>query len=518
MKNKHFKLTSLLLLLTFSIVAQKQSERFLIKSIDINNKHQNFGTTYYGQNKIIYSSQNKTNGYLTLFVGKIDENGEIINSKKLDGVNSKYHESNVVFSNNETKVYFSRSVKGKTNTIKTDQDKSARIAIFSADVNASGQWSNPQSLPFNHESYDVGHPSLSKDGTKMYFTSNMPGTLGKTDIFVVDIYLDGTFGVPMNLGPKVNSIHREMFPHIDDNDILFFSSNNPEEGYGGLDIYAVKRYENGDISEKLHLEPPINSIGDDFSYIFNQTKKEGYFSSNRSTGKGSDDIYFFTETRPLLFDCFQKVNGIVVDGQSKKPIPYATVTLKDANGKDIEKITTEKGGKFSFNQAVCDTGYELLGEKKYYAQNLKTFTTKNKHDGKTLVTIPLSDDFIVKRRGKRMLDISVINFDFNSARIRPDAANQLDRVVNTMTRYPKMVIELGTHTDSRGKDLYNLILSNKRAKSVIRYVIEHGIAEDRISGKGYGEKKLINQCKNGVRCTEYEHELNRRSEFVITKI
>lgn len=507
-----------LLIGSLSINAQQQQERFLIKNIDINTKFANFGTTFYGSNKVIYSSANSKGGFLNLYVGNIDSNGEIIQSKKLVGPNTKYHESNVVFTKNQKYVYFSRSIKGKTNTLNKDKDKSARIAIFRANVSGSGQWTNVKPVEFNSDGYDVGHPAISKDGKKMYFTSNMPGTLGDTDIFVVDIKSDGSFGKPKNMGPSVNSKHKEMFPHIDEQGILFFSSNRPDEGYGGLDIYAVKIYENGEISERLHLEPPINSIGDDFNYIFDQNKKQGYFSSNRSTGLGEDDIYFFTETRPLLFDCFQTVTGIVIDETTQKPIPFATVTLKDANGKDIEQIVTEKDGKFSFSNAVCDTSYEILGEKKYYAPNLQQFISADKHDGQTLMSIPLADDFIVKRRGKRMLNIDVINFDFDSAEINPTAANQLTRVVNTMNRYPRMVIELGAHTDARGKDLYNLVLSNKRARSVIQWIKDHGIAEDRISGKGYGEKRLLNQCKNGVKCTEKEHELNRRSEFVIIKM
>ncbi|MCF6349816.1 MAG: OmpA family protein [Flavobacteriaceae bacterium] len=518
MKNKF----PLFIVLFFTAIllsaAQQQEKRFLIKNIEINNKFQNFGTTYFGKNKIIYSSQNKNDSYLQLYLGTITKNGEITNSKKLKGANSKFHESNVVFSKNQKKVYFSRSIQGKKNTVKTSKDKNATIGIFVADVMASGQWKNAIPLPFNNENYDVGHPTLSKDGTKMYFTSNMPGTLGETDIFVITINSDGTFSDPKNMGPKVNSEHKEMFPYIDDNDVLFFSSNRPDESYGGLDVYAVKKYENGDISDRLHLEPPINSIADDFNYIFNDSAKNGYFSSNRETGKGSDDIYFFNETRPLVFDCYQEISGEVIDAQSKKPIPYAIVTLKDANGIDIEKITTEKDGKFLFNQAVCEAGYELLGQKKYYEENLKQFITSSKHEGQTLITIPLADGFIIKKRNKKMLDIDLINFDFDKSNIRPDAANQLDRVINTMERYPNMIIDMGSHSDSRGRDLYNLILSNKRAKSVIKYIVDKGISSDRISGKGYGEKILLNGCKNGAKCTEKEHELNRRSEFVITRM
>lgn len=513
------KITLYLLLISIVSIgySQHKAERFIIKNIKINNKFQNFGTSFKGHNKVVYSSQEGKNTLLNLYEGTIAKDGEIIKIKKLEGLNTKSNESNIIFTNDGKTVYFTRSLYGKENTIKKDRDKLATIAIFKADVAPNGKWSNIEALPFNGN-YDVGHPTLNRDNTKMYFTSNMPGTLGLTDIFVVDINKDGTFGTPKNMGPKVNSIHKEMFPNIDKNDVLFYSSNRTDESYGGLDIFAVKIYENGDVSDRLHLEPPINSIADDFSYIFNYEKKFGYFSSNRIRGVGSDDIYFFTETRPLIFDCYQEVVGTVIDAQYQKPAANAEVILKDANGNEIEKIITKKDGKFSFKEVVCDAPLQLLVQKKHYSDVLKSFITESKHEGQTEVNIELSDSFIVKRRGKRMLNIDVINFDFDSAAIRPDAANQLNRVVNTMNRYPKMVIELGTHTDSRGKNLYNLVLSNKRAKSVIKYIIEHGISPDRISGKGYGEKRLLNKCKDGVKCTEKEHEENRRSEFVITKM
>ncbi len=497
--------------------AQEQTERFIIKNVKINNPYQNFGTSFKGLNRVIYSSQDSKNSLLDLYEGTIARDGEIINVKKLEGLNTKSNESNIIFTKDGKTVYFTRSLYGKKNTLKTKNDKLATIAIFKADVAGNGKWSNITALPFNGN-YDVGHPTLNYDESKLYFTSNMPGTLGKTDIFVVDIHKDGTYGTPKNMGPKVNSKYKEMFPNINKDNVLYFSSNRTDESYGGLDVFAVRIYENGDVSERLHLEPPINSIADDFSYIFDDVKKHGYFSSNRIRGVGSDDIYFFTETRPLLFDCYQEITGIVTDLQYNKPMANTEVILNDANGILIEKVTTKKDGKFSFKDAVCDTPYQLLAKKRHYSEVLKNFTTKPKHDGQTLMNIELSDSFIVKRRGKRMLNIDVINFDFNSAAIRPDAANQLDRVVNTMNRYPKMIIELGTHTDSRGGNLYNLVLSNKRAKSVIKYIIDHGISPDRISGKGYGEKRLLNHCKDGVKCTEKEHELNRRSEFVIIKM
>ena len=501
-------------------IKKKLNERFVVRNIDINNEFSSNGTTFYGKDKVVYAAQNDKKSRLDLYQGDIGADGEILNSKKIESLSSKSFDSNVTFTKDGKSVYFTRSVWGKSNTVKVSRDRNATISILKADVSATGEWSNIQEMPFNSKKYDVGHPTLNSNDTKLYFASNMPGTVGGTDIFVVDVLGNGNYSKPENMGENINSKYKEAYPHVQ-GDILYFSSYRKDDAYGKADIYAVKLYKDGSVSDRIHLAPPINSIADDFSYIFDAEKKQGYFSSNRSRGKGQDDIYSFTETRPLIFDCYQNIEGEVVDLTTGEPVPYAEVKLIDAFGEELKKITTEKDGKFLFERVICSANYEISAGRKHYGLKSKSFVTLGRHNGITEITITLSDDFIVQKRGKKMLNIFSIHFEYDSAKITTPAATQLNQVVATMRRYPRMVIELGAHTDSRGGDAYNLKLSDKRAQSTVDYIVNQGgISSDRISGKGYGETRLVNNCDNANKnkCTKIEHERNRRSEFVIVRM
>ncbi len=499
-------------------VKTKIDHRFNIRNLAINNKFPSFGTTFYGNDQIVYSAKNTKKNRLDLYIGNIAENGELININKIESISSKSFESNVVFTKDNKHVYFTRSIYGKTNTVKVNKDRKATIAIFKADINAKGQWKNIQEMPFNNKNYDVGHPALSADGNKLYFTSNMPGGYGGPDLYFVDILGDGNYSKPENMGDKVNTKFKEVFPHIK-NDILYFSSNRPS-GLGGLDVYAIKLLSEGKFSRVVHLDPPVNSIADDLSYIYNAEKKRGYFSSNRPRGKGSDDIYSFTETRPLVFDCLQTISGEVVDF-TNQPLPFCEITLIDVFGKEVEKIKTGKDGKFKFENADCSANYKLIAFKNHLGKREINFVTKDRHNSDNHFVIQITDDFIVTKRGKRMLNIDNIYFDYDKSNINKRAAGQLNLVVAVMNKYPNMIIELGAHTDSRGSDAYNLKLSKERAVSTINYIVQRGgISSNRISGDGYGETRLLNHCDNAHKnkCTKREHEVNRRSEFVITKM
>lgn len=502
-----------------SISSNSINYRFSINNLDINDEFQNFGTTFYEENKVVYSSENEETGILDLFVGTIDEDGAFVNPKKIESLSTKSFESNVTFTKDSKTVYFTRSMYGKINTTASSRDIKSTIAVFKADVSEGGVWSNVLALPFNSKGHDVGHPTLSADDSKLYFTSNMPGGYGNADIYYVDILSDGSFSKPENMGKEVNSKYKEVFPHIK-GDALYFSSNREDEGLGGLDVYAVKIYESGKVSRRVHLDPPVNSTADDFSYIYNDQINRGYFSSNRRGGKGSDDIYSYTETRPLSFDCYQTISGVIIsDGSKKDPLPFTEVVLFDVFGKEVNRMTTDKDGVFKFEQAKCNDNYKIKASKRRLGSKEVNFVTKKLHNSDNYFVIKISDNFIVTKRGKQMLDIFNIYFESDSSKITKRAAGQLNMVVAIMGRYPSMVIELGSHTDSRGPDKYNLTLSDARAQATVEYIINKGeIPKERISGKGYGETRPLNHCSNGVKCKKKEHSVNRRSEFVITSL
>ena len=312
------KIAIILLLFCFYIgTAQEEEPRYIIKNIAKNTALSNFGTTFYGSDKLVYATPAKRNyiisnvwkgngqPYLDLYVGTIAEDGELTDIQEFSSIiNSRFHEADVTFSKDKKTVYFTRSnfFEGK---YRKDSLGLNRLKIYKAIQESDGLWSKLYDLPFNNDHYSVGHPTLSEDQKTLYFVSDMPGTLGKTDIFKVAVFADGSYGEPINMGPEINTSEKEMFPFISGNNELYFSSNG-RGGVGNLDVY-MSTLENNQVVSTVILEDPINSEQDDFGFIINTETLEGYFTSNRSDGKGDDDIYHFKENIPII--CNQSVQG-----------------------------------------------------------------------------------------------------------------------------------------------------------------------------------------------------------------
>jgi outer membrane protein OmpA-like peptidoglycan-associated protein len=268
------------------------------------------------------------------------------------------------------------------------------------------------------------------------------------------------------------------------------------------------------ILSPVHLGNSMNSPKDDYAFIINKEKREGYFSSNRAGGKGDDDIYYFKEDIPAVIVCDQTINVLVKNKKTGEVMPDAFVKITSNEDILIDNLTTNEEGLFKFN-ANCLTNYKITGSKRFFIENSKLVKTTNQNNIEQTVILELLPDEFIVVRDRVMIDINTIYFDYDKYNIRHDAALELDKVVAIMKKYPELKVESGSHTDSRGPDSYNDILSDKRAKATVEYIISKGITPDRISGKGYGEKQLTNKCSNGVRCPEDAHQLNRRTEFVI---
>lgn len=527
------------------------SGKFTIKTIGINTKNSDFGTAFYGNNQLVYATPKKgislvndvweKNGqrFLDLYIVDIAEDGELLNESHLKGdVNSRYHEADVIFTKDRKTVYFTRN-NYYNKKLARDAKQMANLAMFKATVNDHGEWVNIIPMPFNDVSYSVGHPALSSDEKTLYFISDMPGTLGETDIYKVSINSSG-FGNPTNLGPKINSESKEFSPFID-GEVLYFSSDR-DGGMGGLDVYATKltKYP----PKPVLLNAPINSNKDDFVFIIHPTTRKGYFSSNRSGGRGDDDIYAFTEIEPVQFKCRQLITGEVRDKNTTEIIPGAVVAVKDEEGNIVNSVEVDEEGVFEL-EVYCETPYRLEGSKDGYTSQGKSLTTTAEADKVTKLLILLGtgdileqvdtpvavdedkpeglpevlpEEIVKVRPSTYIVNIEPIYFELNSSYLNKDAKRELDKVVELMNRYPEMIIESGSHTDSRGIEGYNIWLSTRRAKSTVSYIINKGIDPSRITGKGYGETQLINECSDGVDCTEAQHAMNRRTEFVIIKM
>jgi outer membrane protein OmpA-like peptidoglycan-associated protein/tetratricopeptide (TPR) repeat protein len=513
---------------------KSQGNKFEIKNVVINTPYSDFGPTVYN-NQFVFSSPTKekkifskkykwnNQSYLDLYTTEIKDN-------KLDSIvkpfsetlNTKLHEASVAFSNDGKTIYFTRNnnEKGKR---KKDAEKITHVSIYSAEL-IGNEWTNVKPLPFNGLTYSTMHPSLNKDNTKLYFSSDMPGTIGSFDIFYVDIDANGKFGKPINLGDQINTKNREQFPYISDENKLFFASDG-HIGFGLLDVFLAEETKEG-YSKPLNLGLPINTNMDDFSFIYNDNSKRGFFASNRQEGKGDDDIYSFLQISPLKdFQYF--VQGTIIDSESEEPIEGAKIEMFDEKGNKIAESIVDKEGTFYFD--LQPGTFKLATSHPDFIPAEKTFTVLDNGNSKTEQIIKMQripktfleeliaeegEPKVITDDGVLMFDLPEILFDFDKFNIRDDAKVHLDKLVDKLSRYPQIDIAIGSHTDKRGTEAYNEKLSQDRATSTMNYLIEKGIDANRVTAKGYGESKPKVDCDDHE-CSDAEHQINRRSEFVI---
>ncbi|MFL1896290.1 OmpA family protein [Aquimarina sp. 2-A2] len=503
--------------------------QFVLRNLSINTKFSDFGPMFYNE-KLVYSSAADTSNYTTrryhwnqqpflnLLVGNLnasrtDATFEAEFSKEL---NSKYHEATVSFSPDMRKLYFTRNNYDKR--LGRDEDGVNHLKLYSADIieeNGEIEWINIIELPFNSDEYSVGHPSVSPDGKKLYFVSDMPGSIGATDIFVVDILGDNQYTQPKNLGAQINTYGREMFPYITEKALYFASDGHL--GLGGLDVFESNYTYAFDTP--INLGAPLNSNLDDFGFIIKEKENKGFVCSNRKSGKGDDDIYSF-ERFPVE-KCIQTLNGNIRSAKTGDPISGGTVSLYSNKGDKVEEVETNSNGEYVFaSEPECGKTYKIeAGKSGFKTKNENVSISKNA--GKTTVPITLEsiNELIVEEKGILKIKIGIVYFDLGKHKIRNDAAIELDSIVFLMQEYPNMTIKIESHTDSRAPDNYNLKLSDNRAKATRDYIISKGIDAKRIeSAVGYGETRLINECQNEVPCPEIRHQQNRRSEFIIVQL
>lgn len=495
-----------------------KNQTYLLDTLSINTKLSDFGVQYWGAKEVVFSSPKKEHlfisiwrenkqPYLELYKGKLDVNGGVSAVEKFKkDINSRYHEAQLALTKDGMHVYFTSNnhVEGKGTR---GDDGNNNLQLYKADV-VKGAFINVRKLPFNNKNYSTGHPYLADNDKTLYFISDMPGGFGQTDIYKVALLENDSYGKVENLGAKINSTQKEMFPFIDATDNVLYFASNRVGTKGGLDVYATSLSNTND--EVFQLPSPINTEKDDFAFVLSNDN-HGFLSSNREGGKGSDDIY------KLTLNCVQSLQGLVTDGKTNTPIHQSTVYVyKDE--RVVDSIYTDVNGVFKTNLVVsCGEEYRVEATKENYRKETKIITTPKIRNYQNKAALVLTPEFTENKKGEEIINIEPIYFDFDKSNIRPDAAIVLDRVVATMKKHPNIIVEGGSHTDSRGSYRYNRRLSSRRAKSTVKYIISQGISKDRISSKGYGEKQLVNQCSNGVPCTKEEHQLNRRTEFVIVK-
>lgn len=487
-----------------------------LKRMSPSNTTGDFGISFYGD-KVVFSSPRNTENpiykwnekpYLDLYEATVDSSGQLNGIKPFsDEINTKTHESNATFTKDGKIMYFSRT---NHERVKIGDEKIATVKIFKAEL-VDSIWTNVVETSFSSDTYSAQHPFLNTDNSKLYFSSDMPGGFGSFDIYSVDIIGDG-FSEPKNLGETINTAHREQFPFVDEKGTLYFSSDG-HQGMGGLDIFMSQLRNQGFI-KPLNLGETINSEADDFGFVFQKELEKGYVASNR---EGSDNLYAFTRKdneRRFI------VEGDVRDKHSKELLPGTTVTLFDENDVQVGEMVVGLNAEYVFNTKP-NTKYKIEGHRALYIPTIEEFYTDD--DGRLVFSIELEiesyDDaesiVVTKEDGYTYIELENIYFDLNKSKIKPQAARTLNVLIDLLNKYPRMEIQLGAHTDSRASEEYNLRLSNRRANAALEYLVENGINRPRLRAKGFGETKPLVDC--GSNCSEEEHAINRRVEFLIVR-
>ena len=495
-----------------------------METTKINTEQSDFSSAFFGEDKLVFSSTYQASGqrdydwtgepFLDLYIADIGDEGQLENTQQIEGdINTAFHESSAVFTKDLKTVYFTRN-NYKNGKKRTDRKNTVRLKLLKASVDEDGNWSDVEELPFNNDNYSVAHPALSLDGKKLFFASDMPGTTGESDLWYVDIYKDGSYGDPINLGQKVNTEGRESFPYIADDGTLYFTSD-ALIGFGGFDVFKAELSDSGIARDPENMGLPINSAGDDFGFLLQTDTNTGYISSNRDGNRGSasDQIYYFKPSK-----CVVEITGLVRDSNTGNLMPGATVKLLDMGMNIIAEQIVQQDARYSFPEEVeCGQAYYLITENGLaYSIAETTFVapTTSQSVSVDMEIETFSNDCPPYDLGC-LLGLNPIYFDLNKYFIRPDAEIELTKVFNAMIRFPELIIRIESHTDSRSPQSYNLRLSQNRATSTRNWLIQRGIAPSRLSAVGYGESQLINRCADGVPCTEAEHQLNRRSMFII---
>ncbi len=485
-----------------------QRKSFDVKSIDINSDKSDFGA-FLMDNTIYFTSARNSNSkiyswtkepFLDIYKANLNEDGTISNILLLKEINSKYHDGSVSISQDGSTMYFT-SDSFRENSFEKDKASKLKLGrnnIFSAKF-VNGKWDEITSLPFNSKDYSTGNPSISKDGKTLYFSSNRPGSIGGVDIWKVAISESGSYGTPENLGKNVNTEGNESFPFITSDNVLYFSSD-AKQGLGAMDVYKIDLTKN---SEAKNLGKPVNSEKDDFAFTINENKNIGFVASNRN---GNDDIF------KLIPVCNYEVNAIVTNANSGAIIAEANVSILDDKNNIISTIKSNNKGEVSYT-VDCEKTYTIQAIKDGFESNSFAVIASNKKGGSIkidAVLMPISEIITEKE-----VKLKPIFFEYNNSNITQQGAFELDKLVQIMKNNEKLIIFVKSHTDNRGTDEFNLLLSDKRVKATIQYVISNGIDPNRISGKGFGETEPKVDCKEN--CTEEDHGQNRRSEFLIVK-
>jgi outer membrane protein OmpA-like peptidoglycan-associated protein len=514
----------------------KNSNRYSLYETKINSINSDFGPNFYDDDRIIFASSKEATGnkkfkwsdepFLDLFIAKIDSAGYLYDREPLKGdINTKYHESTATISKDGNTMYFTRNnyFKGR---LKSARDNEVKLKIYKA-TKQNDSWGSIEELPFNGDQYSTAHPALSPDNDKLYFSSDMPGSYGKSDIWFVYIFENGEYSQPINVGPNVNTEFRESFPFLDKENNLYYSSDG-KLGLGGFDVFSSKLNNRGYPQSSINLGMPVNSAFDDFGYVYNQMKNFGYISSNRDglNGSSSDQVYKIVKNNNTNYlnngleenICEFILEGKVYDTFTRELLIGAKVQLLNSNKNIISNYTVDENGNYKIDEDVnCSDSYYLRVSNgiSYNTREIEIdFTQK----GKVYENIDLKwtsnclpDDLIC------VLGVEPIYFELNKSTLKKNSVLSLNKVLVALFKYPDMILQIRSYADSRASKEYNKKLSLRRANVTKQWLVNRGVNSNRLLIQAIGEENKDNICKGDANCSEAEYQLNRKSTFKILK-
>lgn len=493
---------------------------FRVKNLEAINTPQAEYSAVYSNGEIYFTSNRQSNkiykgtgtGFTDIY--RVKSRGAVVDMSTLKALepvinDPGVNEGSVTFSQDGTLMIYSKGNSGKSSDTENVDLYFARYR--------NGKWFTPRMLNINDPEYWDSCPSLTADAKTLYFASNRPGGYGGTDIYSAKLNRRGRWVDVRNAGPEINTAGNEMFPHVDENGTLYFSSDG-HTGLGRLDIFTARR-ESGVITIENPGEP-INSTGDDFAmYMYDPVR--GFLTSNREGGMGDDDIYTFVNDDPDLKLVNYFLTGVTYttdESGTQVPLASTKVMLLDDEDNMVDEVFTGTDGAYKF-RVYTEEDYYLIGEKPDYFTTRTSFSTLGKSVDKSTLTEMVTDitfeqDLILEQIVlEKPIALDNIYYDLDKSDIRADAAKELDKLVTTMKDNPEISIELSSHTDARADNDYNMNLSQRRAQSAVNYIVSQGIEQGRLVARGYGESRLI--IANAQ--TEEEHQVNRRTEFKVIR-
>lgn len=518
----------------------------------VNTAGSEYGSALYKGNIVYASSSNKkgkhkqvhgwTNDPFTkLYSAPVRIDGYVGDvkafAKKLEG---NYNESNAIFTADSRAMFFSSN--NREDKKVRYSDKTLIVNLYRAYNLGGDKWGDVEKLSINVDHASTSSPALSPDQDWLYFASDRPGGFGQSDLYRVRLFRDGTMGTPENLGNKINTEGRESFPYVSSDNVLYFASDG-HPGLGGLDLYGVQIYDDGTFGEVVNLGNSINSPYDDFAMYLDPEAKFGFITSNRPNGNGKDDLYYVRMKLGTELNVAQEIRGKVTDKVTQRPILDAFVFLYDSKHRMLEEVEVDKRGDYAFKDVKINRDYYVAVKAEGYKSEEVSVEDVNRND---LIEV----DFELERTKKGLptydntnyrngyqeggnnsgrtpnnefnlgnyLELAPIYFNNDSSVIRTDAQLELSKVASVMINNPALKLEVRSYTSSVGPDDYNLRLSERRADQTVDWLVRQGVNRLRLKGVGYGERGILNKCKNNVPCTDREHQQNRRSEFIITNL